>query len=124
MWHDRAVFHFLTTVEERAAYVQQVAKSVKSGGHVLVSAFGPERPTRCTGLDVVRCDTGPCTPNSGTVSLTGEPQGATPRTVWGQLSSFSIASAGWNQAAVGTVSIVPRRASDGLESALRGGAPL
>jgi 2-polyprenyl-3-methyl-5-hydroxy-6-metoxy-1,4-benzoquinol methylase len=58
VWHDRAVFHFLAAVEERAAYVQQVIKSVKSGGHVLVSTFGPEGPTRCSGLDVVRYDGG------------------------------------------------------------------
>jgi len=57
VWHDRAVFHFLTTIGQRLAYVRQVAKAVKSGGHVLVSTFGPEGPTKCSGLDVVRYDT-------------------------------------------------------------------
>ncbi|MBI3476320.1 MAG: class I SAM-dependent methyltransferase [Acidobacteria bacterium] len=56
VWHDRAVFHFLTTMEERVAYVRQVANAVKPGGHVLVSTFGPEGPTKCSGLDVVRYD--------------------------------------------------------------------
>jgi SAM-dependent methyltransferase len=56
LWHDRAVFHFLRTAEERAAYVRQVAKAVRSGGHVLVSTFGPEGPTKCSGLEVVRYD--------------------------------------------------------------------
>jgi len=56
VWHDRAVFHFLTAHEQRAAYVRQVARSVKSGGHVIVSTFGPEGPTTCSGLDVVRYD--------------------------------------------------------------------
>jgi 2-polyprenyl-3-methyl-5-hydroxy-6-metoxy-1,4-benzoquinol methylase len=56
VWHDRAVFHFLTTPEKRAAYVRQVARAVKPGGHVLVSTFGPEGPTKCSGLDVVRYD--------------------------------------------------------------------
>jgi 2-polyprenyl-3-methyl-5-hydroxy-6-metoxy-1,4-benzoquinol methylase len=56
VWHDRAVFHFLTTMDERMAYVRQVAKAVKPGGHVLVSTFGPEGPTKCSGLDVVRYD--------------------------------------------------------------------
>ena len=56
VWHDRAVFHFLTAPEERAAYVRQVARSVKPGGHVIVSTFGPEGPTKCSGLDVVRYD--------------------------------------------------------------------
>jgi 2-polyprenyl-3-methyl-5-hydroxy-6-metoxy-1,4-benzoquinol methylase len=54
VWHDRAVFHFLTASEARVAYVRQVANAVKSGGHVIVSTFGPEGPTKCSGLDVVR----------------------------------------------------------------------
>ena len=56
VWHDRAVFHFLTAPEQRAAYVRQVTRSVKAGGHVIVSTFGPEGPTKCSGLDVVRYD--------------------------------------------------------------------
>jgi ubiquinone/menaquinone biosynthesis C-methylase UbiE len=56
LWHDRAVFHFLTVPEQRTAYVGQVARSVKPGGHVIVSAFGPEGPTKCSGLEVVRYD--------------------------------------------------------------------
>ena len=56
VWHDRAVFHFLTQPEARAAYVRQVAHAVKPGGHVIVAAFGPEGPTRCSGLDTVRYD--------------------------------------------------------------------
>jgi 2-polyprenyl-3-methyl-5-hydroxy-6-metoxy-1,4-benzoquinol methylase len=56
VWHDRAVFHFLTRSEQRSAYVRQVALSVKPGGYVIISAFGPEGPTKCSGLDVVRYD--------------------------------------------------------------------
>jgi SAM-dependent methyltransferase len=56
VWHDRAVFHFLASDEERMAYVAQVASAVRSGGHVIVSTFGPEGPTQCSGLDVVRYD--------------------------------------------------------------------
>jgi len=56
VWHDRAVFHFLTAMDERVAYVRQVASAVKSGGHVLISTFGPEGPTKCSGLEVVRYD--------------------------------------------------------------------
>jgi 2-polyprenyl-3-methyl-5-hydroxy-6-metoxy-1,4-benzoquinol methylase len=56
VWHDRAVFHFLTDPQQRAAYVRQVARSVKLGGHVIVSTFGPEGPTKCSGLDVIRYD--------------------------------------------------------------------
>jgi SAM-dependent methyltransferase len=56
VWHDRAVFHFLTAMRARIAYVRQVAKAVKPGGHVIVGTFGPEGPTKCSGLDVVRYD--------------------------------------------------------------------
>jgi SAM-dependent methyltransferase len=56
VWHDRAVFHFLTAMDERTAYVRQVARAVKQGGHVIVGTFGPEGPTKCSGLDVVRYD--------------------------------------------------------------------
>ena len=56
VWHDRAVFHFLTTAERRLAYVRQVTRAVKLGGHVIVSTFGPEGPTKCSGLEVMRYD--------------------------------------------------------------------
>ena len=52
VWHDRAVFHFLTASEHRAAYVRQVGHAVKPGGHVIVSTFGPELNAHvagCTG---------------------------------------------------------------------------
>jgi 2-polyprenyl-3-methyl-5-hydroxy-6-metoxy-1,4-benzoquinol methylase len=54
VWHDRAVFHFLRDEEQRRRYVAAVRRSVKPGGHVLVATFGPEGPTKCSGLDVVR----------------------------------------------------------------------
>lgn len=54
VWHDRAVFHFLTDAEQRQAYVRQVIRSVKPGGYVIVATFGPEGPLKCSGLDVVR----------------------------------------------------------------------
>jgi SAM-dependent methyltransferase len=36
LWHDRAVFHFLTKPEQRLAYVRNVASTVKLGGHVIL----------------------------------------------------------------------------------------
>jgi len=56
LWHDRAVFHFLTTPDRRLAYVRQVTRAVRPGGHVIISTFGPEGPTKCSGLDVMRYD--------------------------------------------------------------------
>lgn len=56
VWHDRAVFHFMTEMEQRTAYVQRAASAVKRGGYVIVSTFGPEGPRKCSGLDVVTYD--------------------------------------------------------------------
>jgi SAM-dependent methyltransferase len=56
LWHDRAVFHFLTAPELRLAYVRQVMRAVKPGGHVIISTFGPEGPAKCSGLEVMRYD--------------------------------------------------------------------
>ena len=56
VWHDRAVFHFLTEPVHRRAYVQRVTSAVKPGGHVIVATFGPEGPQKCSGLEVIRYD--------------------------------------------------------------------
>ncbi len=56
LWHDRAVFHFLTDEKARAAYVENAARALKPGGHIIVATFGLEGPEQCSGLDVVRYD--------------------------------------------------------------------
>ena len=54
VWHDRAVFHFLTDPRDRARYVGRTRDAVKSGGHAIVASFAPDGPSRCSGLEVVR----------------------------------------------------------------------
>jgi len=54
VWHDRAVFHFLTTEQERRQYLQAVRRSVKPGGFVIVGTFAEDGPERCSGLPVQR----------------------------------------------------------------------
>lgn len=54
LWHDRAVFHFLTDPKDRHAYVQAVLRAVKPGGHVIVATFAEDGPLQCSGLPVVR----------------------------------------------------------------------
>lgn len=54
VWHDRAVFHFLTDAADRTAYVAQVARAVKPGGHVILATFASDGPEQCSGLPVVR----------------------------------------------------------------------
>jgi 2-polyprenyl-3-methyl-5-hydroxy-6-metoxy-1,4-benzoquinol methylase len=56
VWHDRAVFHFLTSATDRQNYLAAVKHSVKPGGHVIVATFSIDGPTRCSGLDIVRYD--------------------------------------------------------------------
>lgn len=54
VWHDRAVFHFLTLAAQRARYVAQVRHAVRPGGYALVATFAEDGPTRCSGLNVAR----------------------------------------------------------------------
>lgn len=54
LWHDRAVFHFLTAPEQRRAYVANVLRAVRPGGHVIVSTFAEDGPLQCSGLPVAR----------------------------------------------------------------------
>jgi SAM-dependent methyltransferase len=58
LWHDRAVFHFLTEAEQRVRYLRQLARALKSGGHAILATFGPQGPLKCSGLDTVRYDAG------------------------------------------------------------------
>ncbi len=54
VWHDRAVFHFLESAEDRTKYQAQVRRAVKPGGYVLVATFAEDGPTMCSGLPVSR----------------------------------------------------------------------
>ena len=56
LWHDRAVFHFLTDAAHRAAYVAQLRRHVAPGGHVVISTFSLAGPTKCSGLTIVQYD--------------------------------------------------------------------
>jgi ubiquinone/menaquinone biosynthesis C-methylase UbiE len=54
IWHDRAVFHFLTTPADRQAYVERVMRSVRPNGHVIIATFAENGPEKCSGLPVMR----------------------------------------------------------------------
>ena len=54
IWHDRAVFHFLTEPVDRQAYVDRVMHAVRPGGHVIVATFAEDGPEKCSGLPVMR----------------------------------------------------------------------
>ncbi len=56
LWHDRAVFHFMATADDRDAYLRTVRAAVAPGGHVVVATFAADGPTQCSGLPVARYD--------------------------------------------------------------------
>ena len=54
LWHDRAVFHFLTDSDQQRAYVKLAAATVRAGGTMVLGCFAANGPTQCSGLDVAR----------------------------------------------------------------------
>ncbi len=56
LWHDRAVFHFLTTPADCAAYMTALRRSLNPRGHVIIATFAMDGPPRCSGLDVAHYD--------------------------------------------------------------------
>ncbi len=54
VWHDRAVFHFLTDEKDRLSYLQVMNDALKGGGHAIMATFNLDGPEKCSGLDIVR----------------------------------------------------------------------
>lgn len=54
VWHDRAVFHFLTSLQEKAAYIQLLEAALVPGGHLMMATFSEKGPQKCSGLPVAR----------------------------------------------------------------------
>lgn len=54
VWHDRAVFHFLTGTDDRRKYVDLIKHSLKPGGHLIIASFSLDGPQKCSGLEVIR----------------------------------------------------------------------
>jgi len=56
LWHDRAVFHFLTDESDREKYKHTLETSIKVGSYVIIAAFSIGGPTKCSGLNIVQYD--------------------------------------------------------------------
>ncbi len=54
LWHDRAVYHFLTEPDEREDYLSSLRRTLRADGWAVVATFGPDGPTTCSGLPIVR----------------------------------------------------------------------
>jgi ubiquinone/menaquinone biosynthesis C-methylase UbiE len=54
IWHDRAVFHFMVRSEDRTAYLANMRRAVKRGGHVIIATFAANGPEKCSGLPIQR----------------------------------------------------------------------
>lgn len=57
LWHDRAVFHFLTQPEQRAAYLKGAVAGIRQGGFLILGTFSDQGPLKCSGLEVRRYST-------------------------------------------------------------------
>lgn len=88
VWHDRAVFHFLIDPVKRQEYVRTVLNAVRPGGHVIVSTFGPDGPTKCSGLDVMRYDAEALHGQFGKQFRIAESSKELHRTPWGTEQQF------------------------------------
>lgn len=82
LWHDRAVFHFLTEAADRRAYVATLRKTLKPGGSVVIAAFAPDGPPTCSGLDVMRHDEKSLAAELGGGFVLREARRETHRTPW------------------------------------------
>ncbi len=54
LWHDRAVFHFLTEESQQRTYAELLQEAIAPNGYVVLSAFATDGPAQCSGLDVKR----------------------------------------------------------------------
>jgi hypothetical protein len=88
LWHDRAVYHFLTEPEERDGYLASLNRTLRLDGWLIVATFGPDGPTTCSGLPIVRYthdELAAQFPGFQTVSTSGEDH-VTP---WGTTQQFT-----------------------------------
>jgi len=61
LWHDRAVFHFLTDPADRRRYLVLMHRALHDGAHVIMATFAPDGPGSCSGLPVERYSAGDLT---------------------------------------------------------------
>jgi len=88
LWHDRAVFHFLTEPDERQDYLASLDRHLQPAGWVVVATFGPDGPTTCSGLPIVRYTHEELVGEFPGYELVGT-SGEEHRTPWGSAQQFT-----------------------------------
>jgi SAM-dependent methyltransferase len=88
IWHDRAVFHFLTAADDRAAYVERACAAVRPGGHLIIATFAEDGPRQCSGLPVMRYDAAALSAEFAAATELVHTETETHRTPSGELQHF------------------------------------
>ena len=88
IWHDRAVFHFLTTADERERYVVHLQSTLKLGGAAIIATFALDGPEKCSGLPVARYSPDTLSEALGSTFKLVEARPYRHRTPWGAEQSF------------------------------------
>jgi SAM-dependent methyltransferase len=92
IWHDRAAFHFLTEPADRAAYIANLKKAIKPGGHVIIGTFALDGPERCSGLPVSRHDAASLAGELGDGFTLVDSRGHEHSTPWGATQRFQFST--------------------------------
>ncbi len=88
LWHDRAVFHFLTDPTDRSRYVNLARRTVREGGHLIIATFADDGPKRCSDLDVGRYNANSLASELGEGFSLVRESGETHTTPWGTSQAF------------------------------------
>ncbi|MCC6888021.1 MAG: class I SAM-dependent methyltransferase [Hyphomicrobiales bacterium] len=90
VWHDRAVFHFLTAASDRAAYVARLRRALCAGGTAIIGTFAMDGPEQCSGLPVVRYDAAGLAKELGDDFALVEARLHDHQTPWGSMQRFQF----------------------------------
>jgi SAM-dependent methyltransferase len=91
IWHDRAVFHFLTRPEDRRKYIAVAERTIPLGGHLVIGTFAVDGPDKCSGLEVVRYDAPKLAADFGAGFALKKSLAETHMTPWGKPQQFTYA---------------------------------
>jgi trans-aconitate methyltransferase len=88
IWHDRAVFHFLTDKADRDLYWASMRQTLLPDGYALIATFSPQGPNRCSGLDVMQYDEASLSAELGAAYKLIKSTRQTHLTPWGSPQEF------------------------------------